>query len=115
MLKKFYFFLFLSCISFSSYAVDGNKLYEYGREYINDNSTNYVNKGIYMGYIMGYLDNYSGKYDSLCISKNVLYGQIAEVVFNYLKNHPEYREQEATLLITAAIQSSWPCGELLNK
>lgn len=110
MLKKILLFVFLSFVSFSVFSMDGNKLYKHGKEYINPNSHSYVDIGIYIGYISGVLESNTIAYGPFCAPKKAIYDQAYEIVYNYLKNHPEKREQDASKLIFEALQSVWGCN-----
>ena len=45
----------------------------------------------------------------LCPGPDVSNEQIVDVVVRSLRDHPEMRDEQATLLILAAIQKTWPC------
>lgn len=114
MYKKILSFIFISLISFSSFAnMDGNELYQYGQQSSNPNPnpTQYSQVGFYMGYISGVLENDSGRNGYFCIPLDVKKMDVFAVVFKYLKDNPKLRDQDASLLIITSVKSTWPCQQ----
>jgi hypothetical protein len=63
-------------------------------------------QGYFLGYVAGVADETTTK---SCPPGGVAYGQIAEVVRKYLKDHPEELHLDPNVLVLKAIQTAWPC------
>jgi hypothetical protein len=44
-----------------------------------------------------------------CVAENVSNGQVRDVVVKYLKDHPEERHIQASILIVKAMAQAFPC------
>jgi hypothetical protein len=44
-----------------------------------------------------------------CAPAGTRIDQLADVAENYLRDHPENRQQEAAILILQSFQAAWPC------
>ena len=109
MKKILIFLLFLVSFSFG-WFVDGNRLYDDGLEYHKyEEALNFsgVQAGRYQGYVMGVYDAYDRIL--ICAPKNVTAGQVADIVFKYLQEHPEIRNKPADFLILKSLKKVWPC------
>ena len=97
------------------FITDGNYLYNTGIEYnkveqgINGN---YFNNAYYIGYVNAIGDTYNGIF--FCPPKNVRLGQILDIVFRYLQNHPESRNKPAYEIVTKALKEVWPCKSKID-
>ena len=47
--------------------------------------------------------------DLIICPDNVIYRQGYDLVKNYLTNHPETRNQQASVLVYKALSEAWPC------
>ncbi len=63
--------------------------------------------GVATGYVMGVADTVDGIVH--CIPATATVKQTKQVVFNYMKNHPESWNKSATQVIVSALRSTWPC------
>ena len=108
MMKK----IILSLVFISSLlAMSGNMLYEYGLEYVkakNGLKTDGTKVGLFGGYITG-VNESIGVLGAYCIPKNTDGMAILDIVFRYLENHPEKRNQIASLLVIEALKEVYPC------
>ena len=108
-MKKLFFLLFMISFSFGGF-IDGNELYSKGLEYYKDEigrRGNYFDIGFYDGYVVGVVDAYD--YILFCPPRNVRAGQVLDIVFKYLQNHPEIRNWPANRIVVKAIAEIWPC------
>jgi len=108
-MKKMIFFVLLASFSFAGF-IDGNSLYVDGLEYYKNNigeRTNWFQVGIYEGYVFGVFDAYDDLL--ICSPQNVRGGQVFDIVFKYLQNHPEERNKPANIIILKALSRIWPC------
>lgn len=76
----------------------------------------YVQKGACTGYIMGVSDGMQIIADisdarGTCVPDSVRSGQLRDVIMKHLRDNPEYRHKTASLLVLAAIMTSFPCAE----
>lgn len=94
--------LALAC-SMSAHAEfkDGNKLYS------ELNSSNEIEWGISLGYIMGMADAYQGIL--FCPAANVTAGQIRDMTKQYLSASPAIRDKAANELLIGLFSTVWPC------
>jgi hypothetical protein len=102
--------LILLCAK-QSLAIDGNQLQEYANSYdrtISGNATptDYQKGGLFMGYVMGVVD---ARHGILCPPENVTVGQIAAIVRNYLRDHPEERNTAGIELVVKALMPFFKC------
>jgi len=44
-----------------------------------------------------------------CTPEDASLGRVADVVYLWLKNHPDDRSYSAESLVIAALQEAWPC------
>jgi hypothetical protein len=63
--------------------------------------------GVATGYIMGVADTAEGVL--LCIPAKTSVKQTKQVVFNYMKSHPESWSKSAEVVIINALKNTWPC------
>ena len=92
------------------YFYDGNRLVQLMREYdkseTRNPSTDYMDVGIYMGYVAGIFDTTKDIFFDP--PKNVTVGQICSIVGKYLKENPEKWTLPASVLATEALQKAFP-------
>jgi hypothetical protein len=64
--------------------------------------------GICIGYVVGISDalNMVG---SVCASTSVTVDQVIDVIVNYIRANPKYRDVPASLLAGAALREAFPC------
>jgi len=128
-MKKIIFLILVNFLFASNYwqslgyFIDGNKLYESAKEYNKCNiyqKCNYLESQFYKGYVMGVFDSLNKNVieektlnhidiPSFCVPKSITAQQIFDIVFEYLKNHPEKRNFAAYFLINIALTKAWPC------
>ena len=108
-MKKLIFLVLVVSFSFAGF-IDGNNLYQAGLEYYKNNigeRCNWFQNGFYEGYVDGAFDAY---YSILiCPPNNIKAGQVFDIVFKYLQEHPEIRNKPANIIILKALNKIWPC------
>jgi len=62
-----------------------------------------------LGYTTGASD--AAQWRHFCPSEGITRGQIRDIVFAYLRDNPEVRNQTADLLVAAALKRVWPCQQ----
>ena len=108
-MKKLVFLVLVISFSFAGF-IDGNELYESGLEsYKIDigQRGSWIDVGFYAGYVDGVFDAYVGLL--FCPPNNIKAGQVYDIVFKYLQNHPENRNLSANTLVFKALNKIWPC------
>ena len=99
-------------------AVDGNELYEWGKEWKRSDTRNSRDAGSFTGYIQGTVDLHTDLSDPeikfiktklFCLPGNVQLDQAFEAVMRYLEAHPEKRRFTASSLVAAALWEVFPC------
>lgn len=65
--------------------------------------------GIASGYVIGVFDVVDGV--TVCSPGDATVKQVKQVVFNYMKAHPEKWNNSADSSVVAALRSTWPCPE----
>lgn len=65
------------------------------------------NVGMVTGYILGVHDSVAG--NQICLTDKATVKQVKQVVFNYMKGHPEQWSTSANTIVTKALRSVWPC------
>jgi uncharacterized beta-barrel protein YwiB (DUF1934 family) len=115
-MKKILFILILLISSLQlNFAYDGNWLYYKGLEdkKLNEGLRgNYFDSALFCGYISGIVDTWNGLL--FCPPSHVTNGQIYDIVFKYLDEHPEKRNLSADILIVEALQKIWPCDSKIK-
>jgi Rap1a immunity proteins len=86
---------------------NGTELMQHLEEDMRGDSTYLV--GTASGYIMGVADSVSGT--QVCAPSGVTLKQTKQVVFNYMKSHPESWNQTADAIIVSALHATWPCAK----
>ena len=100
--------IYLMSFAYSSFAFTGNELYTGLQDWRARPSVDLVNASSKFGFVQGVAEATDGLY--FCSpSSGVTQGQIADIVFLYLQNRPENRNQSASVLIVNALQSVYPC------
>ena len=92
--------LSLSFISPFAFAYTGNELL---RDFEGDSS--------HRNYASGYVDGMADVLDAdktICIPR-VMFGQIHDVVKQFLRENPAERHQPAVILTLMALKKTWPC------
>jgi hypothetical protein len=104
MIKSIVMFLVLFAVNTANAAdiVTGNSLSEYC------NSKSYFSQGMCIGFISGAANVYTYA-DSLCVPKNVTYGQIANIVEKYLNENPKSTHLPGELLVAMALEDTFSC------
>jgi len=75
----------------------------------------FFNQAFCLGYITGVtdIDGVDGsafpERRRSCVPENVTNGQVKDVVVKYLKEHPEERHIQASILIVKAVAQAFPC------
>lgn len=103
--------LFSTSICFAEEHVsDGNELYSEYKKYSQPISADTVYESAhYMGYVQGVSDATEGTL--FCLPVGVKFGQIADIVGQYLEQHPEVRHQNKLQNVTAALRKAFPCAK----
>jgi len=65
--------------------------------------------GMATGYVIGVADSVAGILQ--CMPSGISVKQVNQVVFNYMKSHPESWNQSADQLVVAALNATWPCSK----
>lgn len=93
----------------SKELLSGNDLVQLMREYEkaerNDKSTNWHKAGEYVGYVMGF---YDATWFFYADPQSITEGQVAAVVAEFLKRHPEKWSRPAWDLVMEALQEAFP-------
>jgi hypothetical protein len=109
-MKKLIYLLLMFSFLFAGSFINGNKLYNVGLEnykiQLGDRG-NWIDSGFYMGYVEGVFDSYNKVL--FCSPLNITSGQVHDIIFKYLQNHPEIRNLPANLIILKALKKIWPC------
>jgi hypothetical protein len=100
MKKLFLILAFFSASAFAQIKQDGNQLLIDLK-----NPKTSIGEGLAMGYIAGIADISP----HICPSENVAYGQIYDVVKNYLENNPATRHEHRSILVSRALIPTFPC------
>jgi len=90
--------------------IDGNELYKLGLENYKANigqRCNWLDVGNYEGYIVGVFDSYDRLF--FYSPNNIKFGQVFDIVFKYLQNHPEKRNLYANIIVLKSLQKVWLC------
>jgi Rap1a immunity proteins len=62
------------------------------------------------GYVAGVFDA-EKLFPTLCVPDEVRYGQLVDVVTQWLRDHPERRHDSAVRLVVQAINEKFPCKD----
>jgi hypothetical protein len=100
----------------------GNDLFSFASEPLTGYHSNSpgVGAGVFMGYVAGvsntarFMSEYQGQKGhspSYCVPYEVTQGQLSDIVFNYLQEHVEIRQIDATILVVIAIGLKFPCPD----
>ena len=57
----------------------------------------------------GKLASRSGGSDPLCVPDQLDFGQLADLVCNYVQAHPEDRHKSAAIFVYSALSQTWEC------
>lgn len=87
-------------------AFTGNDLIKWLPEYEKGTT---LASGMYLGYVSGVAD--IGNNILFCTKAKVTRGQVAAIVGKYLRNNPESWQEEASTLVTLALEQAFPCPE----
>lgn len=101
-----------ACLAASSnaYAISGNDLIKWLPDY--EQRSNF-SSGMFLGYVSGVGE--LGANILFCLKPSVTRGQAAAIVAKYLRNHPESWQEEASTLVVAALEESFPCPKSAAK
>lgn len=72
-------------------------------------SSEFVDMMDCLGYTSGASD--AAQWRHFCPSEGITRGQIRDIVFAFLRDNPEVRNQTADLLVATALRRVWPCKE----
>ena len=95
-------------------SLNGNDLYEgaLAKDRIDDKRSaspeDAMQAGVFMGYVMSSGD-YTQGLDYVCYPRDTTNAQKFDIVFNYLKAHPEKRTDSAALITFNALHDVYPC------
>ncbi|HBV5676308.1 Rap1a/Tai family immunity protein [Klebsiella aerogenes] len=95
----------LLCVSMSVSAYNGNDLYRWGKDYQEPSGT--FSSGMYSGYITGISDAFIGT--AFCAPDGTTNGQLYDIVFNYLKENPARRTDDAGVIVLRSLSDAYPC------
>jgi hypothetical protein len=87
-------------------AMSGNELLKAYKMSEGGTESNFAG-GIVLGMIIGVSTITQGKYH--CRPTKVTNGQLSDIVFKYLKDHPEKLHENASLVIAMAYIEAFPC------
>lgn len=97
--------IFITCTPASSGFFSSTKLMQLLEEDMRGASSFDAAAGT--GYVIGVFDVVDGIL--ACSPDDVTVKQVKQVVFNYMKAHPEKWSNSADSSVVAALQSAWPC------
>ncbi|OYX64370.1 MAG: hypothetical protein B7Y89_01780 [Novosphingobium sp. 32-60-15] len=67
-----------------------------------------LDRAMCLSYVIGVLDGLRYLPQPPVTPKGATAGQVRDVVAKYLIDHPEMRDQQARILVRAAVASAWP-------
>lgn len=82
--------------------MDGNELHE------TCTTPAPLDRAMCLSYIIGVLDGLRYLPLPLVTPKGATAGQVRDVVAKYLTDHPETRDQQARIIVKAAVVDAWP-------
>jgi hypothetical protein len=86
--------------------VDGNKLMRWCEDKPDDSFL----RGLCLGYVEATADTLMAERPGRqCISRDVTFGQLEDVVRTYLQEHPEKRQYGANVIVASALTQAFPC------
>jgi hypothetical protein len=91
--------------SASAYMVTGNKLHDEMQKPSTDNMAWAFTRG----FVAGVHDVQSEV--KICSPSSANLGQMADMVKNYLENHPAIRHLPAEAIILHVLSTAWPCAK----
>ena len=105
--------LFSSNIASASEIRTGNDYYENCRSLAtrqDANDSNIYNQAVCQGYTLGVWDSLGlFEKDTICVPLNVTLGQVVDISYDWLKRHPERRQNHAMTAIANALANAFPC------
>jgi len=114
-MKRLLLAMMLTGISYTAdAAVSGNDLYDWGlaMERVNEQGSrsadDTMKAGVFMGYVNSAID-FTQVLGTVCLPSNVISRQGWDIVLNYLKAHPELRNDSAALSAVNALKGAYPC------
>ena len=95
--------------SFGCYAYfdNGNDLYSKLGDWRSASTTNIVAASAALGYVVGVYDALDGI--TFCSPSNVNKNQVGDIVYNYLRDIPQIRQKEGSVLVSNALKQAFPC------
>lgn len=105
-------------LALPAYAVDGNELYKWGREWKRGDTQDTRNAGSFTGYIQGFIDLHTDLSDPeikfikaklFCLPGDTQLDQAYDAVIRYLESHPVKLRFTASSLVSAALWEAFPC------
>ncbi len=99
-------------------AVDGNALYEWGKEWKRSDTRNSRGAGSFTGYIQGLIDLHRDLSDPeigiiklkvFCLPADAQLDRAFNIVIRYLETHPEKHDLTASSLVASALWEAFPC------
>jgi len=85
----------------------GNELFEKLSDIKQNTPMTQVSASLGTGYVSGVVDALNG--EAFCIPKSIRIGQIIDIVYLFLRGHPESRSELASALIKSALAKVFPC------
>lgn len=114
-MKKLLLAMMLIGVAYTATAAsNGNDLYEWGMAFERVNGlgsrdpADTMKAGLFMGYVTSAAD-FTKVLGTTCSPEDVINGQNFDIVFNYLKSHPEKRTDTAALVMVNAMKEAYPC------
>lgn len=92
--------------------LDGNKLYEYAKSYqrldsSSGSTSDLPNASFFLGYITASSDTFNNA-EQICVPPNVSTSQLADVVYQYLRDNPDQRQYTASSNVYVAFTRAFP-------
>lgn len=111
--------LVLSMSSSALWATDGNELYQWGQAWVrfNDNRArdgDLPDSWRYITYVLAVLDVYTWQ-GVIKIPENTTKGQLLDIVFKYLSDHPADRQYGGISLVLNALSTTYGAGRNWKK
>jgi hypothetical protein len=114
-LKMFKYLLIFTFFGFPALSQfkDGSELYYQCTNDSFNSDRSLSDQAVCIGYIVGVADAYDQVLTpygyKFCLPRNVVPGQLMDIVKNYLSRYPQERHYTAASIIASVLEGSFPC------